>query len=180
MLNIYHIEKANNVNGNGCRYIIWLQGCRFYCKACWNKQTWHFKKNKILSIDQILNDIKKQPNLQGITLTGGEPLLQANELIKLIQLIKQQTSLELHIFTGFEQAENKTANQQKLINFADTIVFGRFDTNIENNNQQVINQKSKSSWQFNNTDIEIEIDEDLNIVLTGYPTDKLINQIKIL
>jgi len=134
MLNIYHIEKANYVNGKGCRYVIWLQGCRFYCKACWNKQTWHFKTNKMLGIQQLFNDIKKQPNLQGITLSGGEPLLQAEALIPLVQLIKKETALELHIFTGFEQAEYKTNHQQQLLDLADTIVFGRFEPSIENNN----------------------------------------------
>ncbi len=176
MLNISHIEKNNYVNGNGCRYVIWVQGCKFKCPLCWNKYTWNTKPKKLKNIDEIFNDIRNTSNIDGITFSGGEPLLQAKELYKLASMIRKETNLGIHIFTGYEQYEKKSNSQKKLLSLADTIVFGRFDTSKPNNNQVVVNQ-SQNKWIYNNTDIEIDIDENLNILMTGYPQNKFIEKI---
>ena len=55
--------------------------------------------------------------------------------------------------------------------------MGRFDNTKKNNNQKVFNN-SLDTWEFNNTVVEIELDEDLNILVTGYPTDEFIQDLK--
>jgi len=177
VLNIFNIERNNYVNGNGCRYVIWVQGCKFNCKDCWNKQTWDNRIENFKSIDNIITDILSSKDIQGVTFTGGEPLLQATQLYNLAKLIKENTKLDIQIFTGFEINEEKSYFQKELLNIADTIIFGRFDKSKPNNNQVVVNNSS-NEWLFNNSDVEIEIDENMNLVITGYPTDKLINKLK--
>ena len=175
MLNIYHIEKFNYVNGNGCRYVLWLQGCNLGCKGCWNKETWSFEENILKSVDEVFEKIKEiKDKIDGVTFTGGEPMLQAKELIKLAKKIKK-INLSIQIFTGFE-LEELNNEQKELLKYTDVLVAGRFDETKENNNQKVY--CFNEEWIFNNSDVEIDILDDGTIKLTGYPTNNLIKEIK--
>lgn len=178
MLNVYHIEKSNYVNGKGNRYVIWLQGCDLACPECWNKQTWSSKKKHMISVQGLFKDISKQKKLDGVTFSGGEPFLQAAQLAQLAMMIKQATSLNIQVFTGFEMDELRNPNQIKLKELANTIVYGRFDTNKPFNNQKVYTKLDlNEAWKFNNTDVEIDIDESGILTVTGYPTDALISSL---
>lgn len=180
MLNIYNIETSNYVNGNGCRYVLWLQGCNLKCIGCWNKQTWSFKPKTLKSIDEIFSQIKSlEHKLDGVTFSGGEPFLQASELSGLARLIKENSSLDLQIFSGFTKEELNSDLYADLLKYTDILVAGRFDNSKPNNNQKIhLLNKNVDTWGFNNSDVEIEITEDMNIKFTGYPTDELISEIK--
>ena len=180
MLNIYNIETSNYVNGNGCRYVLWVQGCDLKCTGCWNKQTWSFKQKKLKSIDEIFSQIKSLAHsLQGVTFSGGEPFLQAKVLSVLAKMIKENTNLDLQIFTGYSKEELKDEFHIKLLKYTDILVAGRFDMNKPNNNQTVFMLNNNiDAWLFNNSDVEIEINDYMDIKITGYPTDKLIDGIK--
>lgn len=180
MLNIYNIETSNYVNGNGCRYVLWLQGCNLGCIDCWNQQTWSFGKKMLKSVDDIFAQIKSIENkIDGITFSGGEPFLQALELFKLAKMIKENTKLNLQIFTGFEKSELIKKEQKNLLRYTDILVSGRYNNKKENNNQKVsLLNESIDIWQFNNSDIEINIDDNLDVKITGYPTNEIINKIK--
>ncbi len=180
MLNIYNIEKFNYVNGNGCRYVLWLQGCDLACHSCWNKQTWSFNEKTLLSVDEIFSQILNIKNkIDGVTFSGGEPFLQSKDLSLLAKKIKNETNLSLQIFTGFEKDELINEDQKNLLKYTDILISGRFDENIENNNQKLYLLNNQTDiWEFNNSDVEIEIDDDLNIKITGYPTNELIKELK--
>ena len=180
MLNISSIETLNYVNGNGCRYVLWLQGCDLECVGCWNKHTWSFEDKILKSTNEIYNQIKSLENkIEGVTFTGGEPFLQSKELLTLAQLIKKNTQLDIQIFSGFTIDELVNNEQKKLLNYTDILVAGRYDNTKINNNQTVYNfNDDVDNWKFNNSDVEIDIDIDGNITMTGYPTNKLINEIK--
>ena len=173
MLNIYHLEKSNYVNGCGNRYVIWVQGCTLGCRGCWNQKTWNRRPNQLVSVESLFADIQAQEGLDGVTFSGGEPFQQAKELAQLAFLIKTKTLLGLHIFTGFELEELKTDAQKNLMQYTDVLVYGRFDTSKANNNQKVWN-KNMEFWNFNNTDVQIDINEQGDLLLTGYPPDDLI------
>ncbi|MBI9109369.1 MAG: radical SAM protein [Spirochaetales bacterium] len=176
MLNIFHIETNNFVNGIGNRFVIWLQGCNLGCPECWNKQTWSMAANTLTSVDSLLNRIENKPGIKGVTFTGGEPFLQAKELSMLARLIKEKTELSIHIFTGYELNELADCYQKELLKYTDTLVTGRFDTSIRNNNQKTHYLNAHSpAWGFNNSDVEIDIDENNNVIMTGYPTDELVS-----
>jgi len=180
MLNIYNIETSNYVNGNGCRFVLWLQGCNLKCTGCWNKQTWSFKEKTLKSVDEIFAQIKSlEHQLDGVTFSGGEPFLQADELSKLAKLIKENTSLDLQIFSGFTKEELNDNSHIKLLKYTDILVAGRFDSRKANNNQIVyLLNDNINVWKFNNSDVEIEINDDMDIKITGYPTDKLLTEIR--
>jgi anaerobic ribonucleoside-triphosphate reductase activating protein len=180
VINISNIETSNYVNGNGCRYVLWVQGCDLACVGCWNQHTWSFEDKILKSVDEIFAQIQSlEDKLDGVTFTGGEPFLQASELSKLSLLIKENTTLDIQIFTGFTKEELSENVQIELLKYTDILVAGRYDSSKKNNNQTTyILNKNVDNWKFNNSDIEIDIDEDGNIKLTGYPTNKLISEIK--
>jgi len=180
MLNIYNIETSNYVNGNGNRYVLWLQGCNLGCNGCWNQKSWSFENNILKNIDEIFEEILMLENvLDGVTFTGGEPFLQAGELSVLAQKIKENTDLDLQIFTGYEFEELTKKEHKNLLKYTDILVAGRFDEAKENNNQKIyILNDNCDLWHFDSNSVEIEIDNDLNIIMTGYPTDGLIQEVK--
>lgn len=180
MLNLYNIETSNYVNGNGNRYVLWLQGCNLGCSGCWNQQTWSFENNILKSVDEVFDEIMNlKETLDGITFSGGEPFLQSLELSILAQKIKENTELSIQIFSGYEIDELAKPEDKKLLTYTDILVAGRFDEKKENNNQKVYRlNESSDLWQFENSNVEIEIDDDLNIKMTGYPTDRLINEVR--
>lgn len=177
LINIWKIQPKNYVNGVGCRFVVWVQGCHLACQDCWNKHTWSFDKKNLISADDLFEKISSIDGLQGVTFTGGEPFIQAKNLAILAKKIKAETNLTLHIFTGFELVELNKTYQKELLSLADTVVAGRFDKSKSNNGQKVYRFGSEY-WQFNNTNVEIEISNNGDITLTGYPTDKLINDIR--
>lgn len=180
MLNIYNIETSNYVNGNGCRYVLWLQGCDLGCIGCWNTETWSFEKNILKTVEEVFEEILNfKDSIDGVTFTGGEPFLQSKELSKLAQLIKENTNLNIQIFSGFRITELQHCSQKSLLDYTDILVSGRYDKNKSNNNQSLyILNKDIVPWEFNNSDVQIDIDENGNIKITGYPTNKFINIIK--
>ncbi len=180
MLNISNIETANYVNGNGCRYVLWFQGCNLGCVGCWNKHTWSFEDKILKSTDEIFTQIKSLENkIDGITFTGGEPFLQAEGLSKLAKFIKENTNLNIQIFSGFYKDELIKIEHKELLKYIDILVAGRYDNTKVNNNQTVYNfNDDVDNWEFNNSDVEIDIDSDGNITMTGYPTNSLINEIR--
>ena len=182
MLNIYNIEKSNEVNGNGKRYVIWVQGCDLACEGCWNQQTWSFENKILKSAEDVFQDIVESlENIDGVTFSGGEPFLQAEELSQLARMIKTETNLSIQIFTGFNKEELVNRHELELLKYTDILIAGRFNEKLSNNNQTLyLLNEDCEMWNFNNSDVEIEIDGDLNLKITGYPTNRLIKDIKVI
>ena len=77
LIRISGIEPESIVDGEGIRYVIFTQGCPHHCPGCHNPQTHPFGGGKLVSIEDILDDISKRKKwIDGITLSGGEPFCQ--------------------------------------------------------------------------------------------------------
>jgi len=95
---IHSIETCGTVDGPGLRYVIFTQGCLLRCQFCHNPDTWKLNKGKEMSVEEIIHDIKTylpffQASGGGVTVSGGEPLLQ---LEFLIELFKECKKLGIH------------------------------------------------------------------------------------
>lgn len=91
--NIHSIETFGTFDGPGIRYVVFLQGCPFRCQYCHNRDTWSTKKNKAMSTDEILHDFEKYSHFYkngGITVSGGEALLQLPFVLELFKKAKQR------------------------------------------------------------------------------------------
>ena len=90
--NIHSIEHFGAFDGPGVRYVLFLQGCLFKCKYCHNRDTWDFSNNKIMTVDEIINDYNKYKQFYkhgGITVSGGEPTRQLQFLKALFTEMKK-------------------------------------------------------------------------------------------
>lgn len=85
---IHSVETYGTLDGPGIRYVVFMQGCSLRCKYCHNPDTWQLDAGKKQTIQELMEDILKYKNFirsGGVTLSGGEPLLQvdfAAELFK--------------------------------------------------------------------------------------------------
>lgn len=93
--NIHSYESMGTVDGPGLRYVVFLQGCPLRCKYCHNPDTWNIGEKKIQeAAKDTLKKVLKYKNFfgkkGGITVTGGEPLVQSDFVLELFKLCKQE------------------------------------------------------------------------------------------
>ncbi|MEH7237835.1 pyruvate formate-lyase-activating protein [Bacillus sp. JJ1562] len=91
---IHSIETCGTLDGPGLRYVIFTQGCLLRCQFCHNPDTWKLNMGKEMSVSEIIDDIKTylpffQASGGGVTVSGGEPLLQLDFLIELFKECKK-------------------------------------------------------------------------------------------
>lgn len=91
---IHSIETCGTVDGPGLRYVIFTQGCLLRCKFCHNPDTWKMGAGKKMSVQELVKDIKDylpffQATNGGVTVSGGEPLLQVEFLRELFTELKK-------------------------------------------------------------------------------------------
>lgn len=92
---VHSIESFGTVDGPGIRFVLFLQGCHLQCKYCHNRDTWDMKGGEYKTLDDIFEKIKRYKNYMmlsggGVTVTGGEPLLQVKFLIELFKKLKAE------------------------------------------------------------------------------------------
>ena len=86
--NIHSIETCGTVDGPGIRFVVFTQGCPLRCQYCHNPDTWSVANNQRMSVAEILEKyegVKEFLQNGGITVTGGEPLLQIDFVIELFK-----------------------------------------------------------------------------------------------
>jgi len=130
------IKIANFINdsvvdGSGIRFTLFTQGCPHRCKGCHNEQTHDFDGGYFIEIDEILEKIKKNPLLDGVTLSGGEPFLQPNEIYCLLKKIRElDNKLDIIIYTGYLWEDILNDSEKvKVLDYVDILIDGKFDEN---------------------------------------------------
>jgi anaerobic ribonucleoside-triphosphate reductase activating protein len=96
--------------GPGERLVIWTIGCSKHCDKCANPELWRQNQSKDVEVEQLVLLIKQnlgESKIDGVTITGGDPLEQISELSKLLPLLKEITD-DILVFTGFTVQEAKT------------------------------------------------------------------------
>jgi len=91
--NIHNIETFGTFDGPGVRYVLFLQGCPFKCKFCHNRDSWSSRVNSLMSVQAVLDDYATyEPFYKngGMTVSGGEPLMQAPFVRDLFQAAKEK------------------------------------------------------------------------------------------
>ena len=169
----------SKVNGPGLRFVLWTQGCSKGCKNCFNPETWSFEKYKSLTPLEIFELIKNS-NVSGVTITGGDPLEQPEELLELLVLLEGlNLSNGIILFTGYTIDEiNKDFLLRKSLNYIDVLIDGRFekDQRISSSlrgseNQNIIYFSSKIKEEELNIDQEVEVGIlDNEMYVTGFPS----------
>jgi len=118
------------VDGPGLRFVVFTQGCEFHCKGCHNPETWNKGGGIEMPVDEVIAQMLGNPLTDGLTLSGGEPFLQAAECSKL-SLAAHKNGLCVWVYSGFlfEELVIKSQSDQAvkmLMELTDVLVDGRF------------------------------------------------------
>ena len=181
-LNIMGYLNRSEVNGPGCRAVVWVQGCWRECPDCFNPASWSLAVNQLVSVEELAERILSEPANQGVTFSGGEPFLQAPALAALAKQIKT-AGLNVMSFTGYTLSELRSPNAPKgaedLLDQLDILIDGPYvsalaihapNSPVSSRNQRlhVFNPAfaDKIDWASDQT--EIHILKDGTRVFTGF------------
>lgn len=122
---IHSIETFGTVDGPGIRFVVFMQGCTLRCKYCHNRDTWDPHIGKDISADELVNEILRYKSYMdnsggGVTVSGGEPLLQAEFVTELFKKLKK-----LNIHTALDTAGSIPISQQikELLQYTDLVLL---------------------------------------------------------
>lgn len=92
---IHSIESCGTVDGPGIRFVVFMQGCPLRCQYCHNPDTWKYSDGTEMTVDELIQEAVKYKSYMrfsggGITITGGEPLMQLDFVTKLIAACKEE------------------------------------------------------------------------------------------
>ncbi|MFH7028565.1 MAG: 4Fe-4S single cluster domain-containing protein [Heteroscytonema crispum UTEX LB 1556] len=181
-LNIMGYIDESEVNGPGCRAVVWVQGCLRECPGCFNPESWSFEVNQLISIDNLVEKILSNPRNTGVTFSGGEPFWQAPALASVAKKVKE-AGLNVMSFTGFTleklQSEYAPAAAQALLEQLDILIDGAFieslainspNSPVSSSNQRVhvFNLALKDQISWASDQIEVHILKDGSRIVTGY------------
>lgn len=129
-LRIADTVEDSITDGEGLRYTIFVQGCPHHCNGCHNPATHDFNGGKIVDTDELFDAFKNNVLLSGVTFSGGEPMCQAESLLDLARRIREETDLNITIFTGFTLEELKAKNDpiiNELLSITYMLIDGKFE-----------------------------------------------------
>lgn len=135
-------KPFNFVDGEGVRNSLYVSGCLFACKGCFNKVAQSFRYGKPFSDEleeQILEDLKHD-YVQGLTFLGGEPFLNTHVCLKVAKRIRKEFGYAKDIWSWsgytFEELLVDTDDKLELLGLIDVLVDGRFEIEKRNLNLQ--------------------------------------------
>jgi anaerobic ribonucleoside-triphosphate reductase activating protein len=168
----------SKVNGPGNRFVLWTQGCSKGCSECFNPETWSTNVYKELSPKQIF-ELIKDFEVDGVTISGGDPLEQEDELLELLMLLSTiRLSKGIILFSGFTRAEiSSNIIRESCLRYIDVLIDGRYEKNLKvdfslrgSSNQEFYFFSNKISSTELVFDQEIEISSlEGDIMMTGFP-----------
>ena len=144
-VNVHSIESCGTVDGPGIRFVIFFQGCPMRCKYCHNPDTWDTKNNKTMTVDEILEryDGVKEFCKGGITVTGGEPLLQIEVLTELFIRAKQKGIHTAIDTSGITFVKEKIKQFDKLLKYTDLVLLDI--KHIDENEHKILTGQSNKN-----------------------------------
>lgn len=103
-LRLAGVIRESIVDGPGWRFVVFVQGCPHHCKNCQNPGTWAFDGGYTTTVENIMNAVKEDKLLTGVTFSGGEPFTQAKELTVLAKKVRE-AGLDVMSFSGYTYEE---------------------------------------------------------------------------
>ncbi|WP_294401240.1 anaerobic ribonucleoside-triphosphate reductase activating protein [uncultured Clostridium sp.] len=125
------IAYESLVNGPGMRRVFFAQGCRHNCKGCFNPDTHDFNGGEERNMDELIEAVKENPMLRGVTFSGGDPWEQADKFAYMAKSFKD-SGLSVWSYTGYTyeyilEHKDERNGWNELLNNIDVLVDGRFE-----------------------------------------------------
>ena len=171
---IHSKESFGTVDGPGIRYVLFMQGCPMRCLYCHNPDTWKTGQGTPVTADEILTEFNKNKSFYtkgGITVSGGEPLMQIDFLTELFKKAKEKnihTCIDTSGITFNENDAEYLSKLNDLLNYTDLIMLD-IKHIISENHKALTGWENKNVLSFakyiDSKDIDIWI---RHVVVTGY------------
>jgi anaerobic ribonucleoside-triphosphate reductase activating protein len=133
MLRISQTHYPVHALGPGNRLAIWVQGCTLSCKGCMSQDTWATEGGVVAPVEDLVELWRSavERGADGLTVSGGEPLQQAESLAAFLAAADEvrrgvDPELDFLVYTGYDEDE-LDETRWAAVNHADVVVFGRFD-----------------------------------------------------
>ncbi|WP_399880325.1 4Fe-4S single cluster domain-containing protein [Streptomyces sp. BBFR51] len=130
---LHAVVPRSRANGPGVRYVAWSQGCALACPGCFNPETHtaagaHLVRTAGEVADEVLADAA---SLEGVTLTGGEPLEQPAAVAAFCAELRAHSDLSVIVLTGFTRPEIESdPARSAAVADADLVIAGRYNTRL--------------------------------------------------
>ncbi|MDR1781849.1 MAG: anaerobic ribonucleoside-triphosphate reductase activating protein [Bacilli bacterium] len=145
-VNLAGIIYDSIVDGPGLRCVIFFQGCNHHCYNCHNMQTHSNEDNIIMNIDELINQIKNNKTINKITISGGEPFLQYEQLLVLAQAFK---NYDLWIYSGYTKKELIRLGYSSIFKYISVLVDGPYIEELRTLNIPFIGSSNQNIITFN-------------------------------
>lgn len=122
-ITLYMQQRQTRTLGPRIRYGIWVQGCNKRCHGCIAPDAQPLDGGYTEDTEHIAQDVLSQPNIEGITISGGEPFLQQDALCELIDAVRSQRDLGVIIYTGMNYEE---VAELPLTSHCDLLIDGEY------------------------------------------------------
>jgi len=168
-INVHHMELSS-VNGPGLRLTLWVQGCALNCKGCFNQATHAPGPITLMPVHELAQKINAL-DIDGVTLTGGEPLDQAPALLQLIHAVNGEKNWIL--YTGYSPKEIfQNEAMIRVVKAVDLTLAGRYRHNAKHpyQHKQMIKTSDRVDIDFfrNSRPVEFIISSS-GVTKTGLP-----------
>lgn len=143
------------VDGPGFRFTVFTQGCPHHCAGCHNPQTHDFQGGEDVDTEEIITRIRKNPLLDGITLSGGEPFCQSEACAEIAKAAKKM-GLNVWSYSGytFEELISGKDEWRKLLQELDVLVDGRFELD-----KRTLECRFRGSWNQRLVDVPASLEQ---------------------
>ena len=129
-LRILKTFKETIVDGVGFRYSLYFAGCIHKCPGCHNEKSWNPDNGELVSyemLQEIADEINENSILDGITISGGDPLFNPVDMLKVLKFLKEKTGKNIWLYTGYTLENIKLdKDRSKCLEYIDVLVDGPF------------------------------------------------------
>lgn len=125
-LRVHAIEERSRANGPGARFVVWLQGCTLGCPGCFNPATHEPAGGRETTVAEIADQLARTHGIEGVSLSGGEPLQQAEAAIALLDAART-LGLSTLAFSGYALDEIRSLpHGADVLARLDVLIDGRY------------------------------------------------------
>jgi anaerobic ribonucleoside-triphosphate reductase activating protein len=130
-LRVHEFLPRSRANGPGARAVIWVQGCTLGCPGCFNPATHPAAGGERVAVDELFRRVaalEAEGAIEGLSISGGEPLQQRGPLLALLRRVRRETALSVVVFSGYAWEEIEALGAIPALEACvDVLVAGRYD-----------------------------------------------------
>ena len=197
---IHGLVNGSRANGPGLRAVVYFQGCTVGCRFCWNKETHAFsgEERSVADVTHSLVCAHHERPLDGVTFSGGEPMQQADALLALMESLRDRLpGLSFGLYSGYSEPELASGRYwcrcdltqreredmwQRIRSHLDFAVLGRYLAGKPSalalrtsTNQKLVPFSDRYQEEdFSAQEVEVHIDAQGTVQMTGFPTAGLL------